>query len=240
MTYKRVVARRFGPPEVLEVEECARCAPRRGEVRVRVLTGSVCRPDLSVRQGASLYHGTPLGQKLPLVPGYAVIGKVDAIGAGVRGWTVGARVGALTVTGGYSEYLYLKPEKLIPVPLTVDPVAGVTVILNYIVAYQCLHRVAKVQPGETALIIGASGGIGTALMQLGRLAGLRMYGVASKAKHGALDAMGVTPIDYKTEDFVAVMRTAEPAGIDVVLDGMMRSADMARGLRVLRRGRSRP
>jgi NADPH:quinone reductase-like Zn-dependent oxidoreductase len=109
-------------------------------------------------------------------------------------------------------------------------------ILNYVVAYQVLHRSAQVEPGDKALIIGASGGIGTALLQLGRLAGLRMYGLASAAKHDVLAQYGATPIDYRTQDFVPVIRQAEPGDIDVVVDGMTRLDYIRRGLSLLRRG----
>jgi NADPH:quinone reductase-like Zn-dependent oxidoreductase len=210
--------------------------PAAGEVRIKVLAASVCRPDITVRTGEALYSGTPLGQKVPFVPGYSVIGVVDALGAGVTEVAVGDRVGALTVVGGYAEYLYWKCDRLIPVPTTLDPAEAVTLILNYIVAYQAMHRSAKVKDGDKVLIIGASGGIGTALLQLGNLAGLKMYGIASKSKHNILTEYGATPIDYHTQDFVEVIRQAEPDGLDVVLDGMMRLDYIRQGLALLRRG----
>jgi NADPH:quinone reductase-like Zn-dependent oxidoreductase len=108
--------------------------------------------------------------------------------------------------------------------------------LNYLVAYQALHRKAKVRAGEKALIIGASGGIGTALLQLGKLAGLTMYGIASKSKEGIVRELGAVPIDYRTQDFVEVIRGAEPEGIDVVIDGMMRRETIQGALSLLRRG----
>jgi NADPH2:quinone reductase len=83
-------------------------------------------------------------------------------------------VGALTAYGGYAAYINLKSAKLIPVPTDVDPAQAAPLILNYIVAYQCLHRVAKVMHGVKVLVVGASGGIGTAFLQLGNLAGLEM------------------------------------------------------------------
>jgi NADPH:quinone reductase-like Zn-dependent oxidoreductase len=104
------------------------------------------------------------------------------------------------------------------------------------VAYQTFHRSARVQAGETVLIIGASGGIGTALLQLGKLAGLKMYGIASKSKHHILAEYGATPIDYRTQDFVEVIRQAEPDGLDAVLDGMMRLDTIRGALSLLRRG----
>jgi NADPH:quinone reductase len=229
MKYKSVIVTRPGGPEVLQVIENNLHPPSVGEVRIKVLASTVCRPDITVRRGKALYSGTPLGQKIPFVPGYAIIGCVDMVGEGVTEVAVGDRVGALTVVGGYSEYLYWKSNRLIPVPTTLDPAEAVTLILNYIVAYQALHRSAKVKAGEKVLIIGASGGIGTALLQLGKLAGLKMYGIASKSKHHILTEYGATPIDYHSQDFVEVICQAEPDGIDAVLDGMMR-LDYIRGL----------
>jgi NADPH:quinone reductase-like Zn-dependent oxidoreductase len=92
--------------------------------------------------------------------------------------------------------------------------------LNYIVAYQTMHRSANVSAGDKALIIGASGGIGTAFLQLGKLAGLEMYGLASKGKHQILVEYGAVPIDYRTQDFVEVIRKEVPEGLDAVFDGI--------------------
>lgn len=236
MKYKSVLVSKHGGPEVLQVVENELRPPAVGRARIRVLAAAVSRPDVSVRQGKALYTGTPLEQKLPVTPGYAIIGDVDAIGEGVTQVAVGDRVGALTVVGGYSEYVYWKSDRLVPVPLSVDPAEAVTLILNYIVAYQALRRSAKVKSGDKALIIGASGGIGTALLQLGKLAGLEMYGLASKSKHYVLTEYGATPIDYRTQDFVEVIRKAEADGLDVVLDGMMRLDYVRRSLALLRRG----
>lgn len=235
MLYRSVIATSFGGPEVLQVIENELRPPYGGEARIKILAASVCRPDITVRRGESLYSGTPLGKKTPFVPGYSIIGDVEAVGEGVTSIAEGDRVGALTVTGGYAEYLYWQSDRLIPVPAALDPAEAVTLILNYIVAYQVLHRSAKVKAGDKVLIIGASGGIGTALLQLGRLADLKMYAIASKSKHDTLTEYGATPIDYHTQDFVEVIRQAEPEGLDAVFDGM--SGDyIRRGLLVLGRG----
>ena len=236
MTYKSVVATRLGSPAVLEVVENDRREPAAGEARIKVLAASVCRPDITVRSGEALYAGTPLGQKPPFVPGYSAIGVVDAVGEGVTEATVGDRVGALTVVGSYSEYLYWDATRLIPVPATLDPAEAVPLILNYIVAHQVLHRLAKVKAGGKALVVGASGGIGTALLQLGGLAGLTLYGLASKSKHPALVELGAIPIDYRSQNFVDVIRQAEPDGLDYVFDGMMSKEYVKRGFELLRRG----
>jgi NADPH:quinone reductase-like Zn-dependent oxidoreductase len=131
--------------------------------------------------------------------------------------------------------IYLGQEHLVPVPPSLDPAEVVTVVLNYVSAYQMLHRVAKVKAGDKALINGASGGIGTALLELGRLAGLKMFGTASPGKHHILTELGAIPIDYRTQDFVEVIRQAEPDGLDFVFDGMG-GEHGDRGVAVLRRG----
>jgi len=243
MKYKSIVVTQTGGPEVLKVAENDLRPPATGEARIKVLAAAVCRPDITIRTGESLYSGTPLGHKVPFVPGYTIVGVVEAVGPqkrpsrdGVRNTAVGDRVGALTVVGGYSEYVYWRTDRLIPVPLALDPAEAVTLILNYIVAYQVLHRSAKVIPGDKALMIGASGGIGTAVLQLGKLAGLKMYGIASRKKHPLLVEYGATPVDYQTQDFVEVIRQAEPDGLDVVLDGMARAETIRGGLSLLRRG----
>lgn len=215
MKYKSIIATRRGPPEVLKTIENDLREPKAGEVRIKILASSVTLPDVQAR-----YGHTPIAPKTPFVPGYIIIGVIDAIGKGVNDVTVGERVGALTISGGYAEYIFLGKEKLIPVPANLDPAEAVTLILNYLVAYQVLHRKAKVKSGDRVLIIGASGGVGTAFLQLGKLANLKMYGIASRSKHHILTETGAIPIDYHTQDFVEIIRQAEPDGLDAVFDGM--------------------
>jgi NADPH:quinone reductase-like Zn-dependent oxidoreductase len=232
MSYKRIVVTRRGPPDVLRVVETDLRAPSVSEVRVRVLATCVCRPDVQARYGFS-----PFAPSIPFVPGYAVVGEVDAHGSNVTRAAVGDRVAALMIVGGYAEYVYLRDEQIIPVPAGVEPAEAVTLVLNYLVAYQALHRSAKVRAGDKVLIIGASGGIGTAFLELGRLAGLTMFAIASKHKHAALVEYGATPIDYRSQDFVEVVRRAEPGGLHAVFDGVG-GGYLQRGLSVLRRGGS--
>jgi NADPH:quinone reductase-like Zn-dependent oxidoreductase len=231
MTYKSIVATRRGGPEVLQIIENELRPPAAGEVRIKTLAASVTLPEVEARYGRS-----PFPPKIPFTPGYAVVGEVEAVGQdNILSYKVGDRVAALTVYGGYSEYVYWPAKKLIPVPAELDPAQVVPLILNYIVAYQTLHRTARVKPGQTALIIGASGGIGTALLQLGQLAGLKMYGLASSSKHAALREYGATLIDYKTRDFVPLIRQLEPGGLDFIFDGM--GGDyLTRGFNLLKRG----
>ena len=230
MQYKSIIATARGGPEVLQVVENDLRAPSAGEARVRVLATPVCQDDVAVRLG-----NRPFLPKFPFVPGYATIGVVDALGEGVTRLALGDRVGALTNYGSYAEVVYWDAAKLVPVPSSLDPAEAATLMLNYLVGYQVLHRVAEVKPGDRVLIVGASGGVGTAFLQLGRLAGLVMYGLASRSKHPILIAYGATPIDYRTQDFVQVLRQAEPEGIDFVFNGMA-DAYFERGMAVLRRG----
>lgn len=215
LKYKSVTVIQRGGPEYLQVVENSLRIPEPGEARVKVLSAPVSLPDVEARYGRS-----PFKLKVPFVPGYAIVGDVDAIGSGIQNTSVGDRVAALTVYGGYSEYIYIREDQLIPVPSALDPAEVAPLILNYIVAYQTLHRTAKVKDGDKVLIIGASGGIGTAYLQLGKLANLNMYGIASKSKHQILTDYGAIPIDYRSQDFVKVIQQAEPGGLDVVFDGI--------------------
>ena len=163
--YERMVVAERGGPEVLQVAENVLRAPASGEVRVEVLAVPVSNPDVEARYGCSPFAPGRIPfvtESFPFVPGYAIVGVVDAIGDDVTDATAGDRVVALTVYGGYSEYIYLEESELIPVPAGLDPVKVAPLILDYLVAYQTLHRSARVQAGDTVLVIGASGGIGTA------------------------------------------------------------------------------
>jgi NADPH:quinone reductase-like Zn-dependent oxidoreductase len=230
MKYKSIIITRPGGPETLQPVENELRAPSVREARIKAQAVPVCLPDVTTRYGK-----TPFAPKFPFVPGYAVIGIVDAVGKEVDNVSVGDRVAALTAYGSYAEYVYWKAEELIPVPGSLDAAKAIPLILNYIVAYQIMHRTVKVKAGDKVLIIGASGGIGTAFLQLGKLAGLKMYGVASKNKHHILTEYGATPIDYRTQDFVEVIRKAESQGLEAVFDGM--GGDyFGRSYSLLRRG----
>ena len=230
MTYKSVMVTRRGGLEALQFVENDLRPPQEGEARIQMLATAVCQDDIAIRLG-----NRPFLKKPPFVPGYSFIGTVEATGEGVREVKVGDRVAALTQYGSHAEVIYWAANELVRVPEALDPAEAVTLILNYLVAYQILHRVAKVKAGDKVLIIGASGGVGTAFLQLGRLAGLEMYGLASPSKHKILAEYGATPIDYHTQDFVEVIRRAEPEGIDYVFNGMGEET-FERSLAVLRRG----
>ena len=210
MSYKSIiVTQRGGSPDTLKIVENQLRPPTEKEVRVRIQATPICQDDIAKRIG-----NRPFLPKIPFIPGYSILGKIDAIGSEVKTFSLGDRVAALTTYGGYSEYIYLDEEALVSVSEALDPAEAVTLMLNYLVAYQILHRFAKVKRGDKVLIIGASGGVGTAFLQLGEQAGLMMYGTASSGKHNTLTEYGVIPIDYKTQDFVEILNKVEPDGID--------------------------
>jgi NADPH:quinone reductase-like Zn-dependent oxidoreductase len=230
MRYRSITVTRRGGLEAVAVVEHPLHSPGPGEALVRVLTAPVCQDDVAIRRG-----NRPFLRRPPFVPGYAFIGEVAAVGPGAGPASAGDRVTALTRFDSHAEYIRWPTAELAPVPTDVDPVAAATIPLNYLVAHQVLHRVARVRPGRTALVIGASGGVGTAFLDLARLAGLRSYGTASPTKHQVVRDLGATPIDYHDTDLVATLRHAEPAGLDYVFNGMGPEY-LAPGLALLRRG----
>lgn len=230
MKYKSIIVTARGGPEVLEIVENELRPPSPAEARVKVLATPVVQDDIAVRKG-----NRPWLADTPYTPGYSILGIVDELGDDVTNVARGERVVALTQFGGHAEYIYWEAKQLVHVPPKLDPAMAVTLVLNYLVAYQTLHRVAQVKPGDKILVIGASGGCGTAYLQLGKLADLKMFGLASDSKHKILAEYGAIPIDYHTQDFVEVIRQAETEGLDYVFNGMGEEY-LRRGLGVLRRG----
>jgi NADPH:quinone reductase-like Zn-dependent oxidoreductase len=211
----RIIVTHYGGPDSLQVLEDERPEPKRGEVRVRVLAAGVSLPDLMMREG--IHPETP---RLPFTPGWDLIGVVDRIGDGVSGIELGQIVAALPINGAYAEFVCLRQRELIPVPPGLDAAEAVSLVLNYITAYQMLHRSAKVKQGQQALIHGAAGGVGSALLQLGRLAGLEMYGTCSSRGASVVSDLGAIPIDYRQLDFVNEIHSLTSEGVDVVFDGI--------------------
>ncbi|WNQ08820.1 medium chain dehydrogenase/reductase family protein [Paenibacillus aurantius] len=214
MGNKRVMVSEYGGPEKLQIHEEPLRPSQPHEVRIRVHSAGVALGDVMRREGKFLG-----GPATPFTPGYEAVGFVDEVGERIKGIPKGSR-GAVFYNGagGYAQYVYATADEFYPVPEGVDMGKAVAVILNYVTAYQMLHRVAKVVSGDQILIHGASGGTGTALLELGRLAGLRMYGTASAPKHDIVAGYGAVPIDYRSEDFVQLMRSRVPDGVDAVFD----------------------
>ncbi len=213
MKHTRIVVTHYGGPDALQVveEECPEPAP--GQVRVKVLAAGVSLPDILAREG--VHPETP---QPPFTPGWDLVGTVDRLGDGVSGIATGQTVAAMPISGAYAEFVCLPQQDLIPVPSGLDPAEAVSVVLNYITAYQMMHHAAKVESGQRALIHGAAGGVGTALLQLGGLAGLEMYGTCSPRGAATVAALGATPIDYRQHDFVEEIHRLTSEGVDVVFD----------------------
>src|SRR5215216_7246090 len=227
---KRVVIDHFGGPEVLTVEEDDIPQPGPGEVRVRVLAAGVSFSDALLRAGT--YLGGP---KPPFTPGYELVGVVEELGAGSSRLREGDRVGALTVWGADAERVCLPEKYAVEVPEDLDPAELVSLIFPYMTAYQMLHRTARVQSGETVLVHGGAGRVGTAALELGAVAGLRLYGTASARDRAAVERLGAVAIDYRNEDFLARVREPPGKGVDVVLDGLGGALSL-RSFRALRPG----
>jgi NADPH:quinone reductase len=208
----RVIVTHYGGPDALRVVEEGCPDPKNGEVRVRVLAAGVSLPDLLMREGVH-----PETHPVPFTPGWDLIGVVDRLGAGTSGIAPGQIVAALPISGAYAEFVCLPQRELVPVPSGLDAAEAVSLVLNYVTAYQMLHRSAKVRPGQRALIHGAAGGVGSALLQLGHLAGLEMYGTCSSRGASAVSELGAIPIDYQHLDFVKEIHRLTSEGLDVVL-----------------------
>jgi NADPH:quinone reductase-like Zn-dependent oxidoreductase len=236
MKHHRVVVTRHGGPDVLQVVEEDIPEPPAGEVRVKVLAAGVSAFDLMFRRSRSL-PGTP---RVPFTLGEDIVGVVDKVGDGVStvepGQTVAGATFCLGVGGGYAEFICLPASELVPVPSGVDPAEAVCVVVNYLTAHMAMHRSANIRSGERILVHGAAGGVGTALLELGKLAELEMYGTASKYNHELVSALGATPIDYRTEDFVERIRGFTGDGVDVVFDPIGGARQLWRSYRALRQG----
>ena len=211
-TMTEIVMPREGGPEVLETRRRALSAPGPGQAVVRVEAAGVAFSEVQMLKGR--YFGQP---KFPFVPGYDLVGEVESVGEGVDGGLLGKRVAALTETGAWAERVALDAKDLAAVPDGLDPADAAAAVTNGVTAWQMLHRAAKVRPGQTVLVHGASGGVGTLLVQLARLTGAKVIGTASARKHDYVRALGAVPVDYR-DDVPARVREISPGGVDAVFD----------------------
>lgn len=215
MPYLRVVLTDFGGPERLElrtVEDVPEPGP--GEVRVRVLVTSAAFTDVMIRKG--MYPDVK--EKPPFVPGYDLVGIIDALSSNVDGWSVGERVADLTTIGAYSKYICLPADRLARVPESVTDEDALSMILSAVTPYQMLHRVAKARAGQSLLIHGAGGAVGSAMLQLARDAGIAAFGTDIAEKHDLIRTFGAMAIDANAEDEQAAIRAADGEGVDFVFD----------------------
>ena len=218
MSWQHLRISRFGGPEVLEVvEEPTLPEPRSEEVRIKVLAAGTGFTDTMIRRGR--YPGI---KALPFTPGYDIVGMVDAIGASVVTPRKGEIVADLCVVGGYAQYAIRPARFLVPVPDGIDPAEAVCIPLAYLTAFQMLTRCRNLPPGSTILVIGASGTVGTALLDLARHLGLKAIGTCSEKSRPVVERFGAAAIDYHAGDFTTAVRQLTPrsAGVDIAFDAI--------------------
>lgn len=212
---RHVLLTKYGAPEVLELREAPDPDPGRDEVRIRVRAAGVNFAEVMARKG--LYPDAP---KLPFVPGYEVAGEIDAVGAAVNAFRPGDAVVAGVRFGGYADTVCTPARYVLPVPDGVPFERAAAVPVTYLTAHLLLHELARARTGETVLVHSLGGGVGIALLQLGRAAGVRVIGTASTPKHARLRELGAAHvIDGREQDFeAATVRFTDGAGVDAVFD----------------------
>src|SRR5579863_7181817 len=222
MPWQHLRISRFGGPEVLEiVEEPAIPEPAAGEVRIKVVAAGTGFTDTMIRRGRYPDYKGPL----PYIPGYDIVGIVEKTGPGVTMPQADQTVADLCVVGGYAQYAIRPVRFLVPVPDGVDPAEAVCIPLAYLTAFQMLTRYRRLSPGDTILVIGASGTVGTALLDLARHFGLKAIGTCSAANIATVEKFGAVAIDYRAGDFVASVRELTAgriggAGVDAAFDAI--------------------
>ena len=229
----RIEVRHRGGPDCLEPVEEPVPQPGAGEVRVRVQAAGVSAYDRMLRS-----HWFPGFPRTPYSPGLDAVGTVEALGSGVPDLEVGQLVagGPWPDGGGYARYVCRPAADFVPVPGGLDPAEVVCLVTDFLTAHQVMHDTAHVRSGERILAHGGAGGVGSAILQLGRVVGLQMYATASLANHELVSALGATPIDYRDEDFVERVRSLTGDGVDVVFDPIGGAAQLRRSYRCLRPG----
>jgi NADPH:quinone reductase-like Zn-dependent oxidoreductase len=206
-----------GPPETLLLKEAPDPNPRAGEARIRVEASGINFADVMGRMG--LYPDLP---KIPVVPGYEVAGRVDAVGEGVDPAWIGRNVFALTRFGGYADVVCAPTGRIFARPEGMSAEEGAAIPVNYLTAWQLIVVMGGLKAGETMLVHSAGGGVGVAATQIAKHLGAKVIGTASAAKHQELRALGVDHlIDYRTEDFEKRAREiTQGRGVELILDAV--------------------
>jgi len=223
---REMVLPRVGPADVLRERWRELPSPAPDEALVRVEATGVSFAEQQMRRGR--YFDQP---PFPLVPGYDLVGMVADVGREVREVSVGQRVAALTRIGAWTNYVLLPAADLIPVPEGVDPAEAEAVVVNGLTAWRMLHHLAEVERGQTIVVLGSNGGVGSTLVQLARLAGIHVIGTTSGRNRAAVRDLGAIPIDYRTDDVLARVLDISPGGVAAVFDhvggeGLRTSWDM--------------
>ncbi|MFI5687248.1 medium chain dehydrogenase/reductase family protein [Streptomyces sp. NPDC051636] len=200
-------------PEGLQIRHGVVPAAGPGQVLIRMEATGVSFAEQQMRRGR--YYDQPA---FPFVPGYDLVGTVLATGQGVEPGMVGIRVAALVKVGGWASHMLVDAADVVPVPDGIGAAEAETLVVNGVTAWQMLHRKARVRAGQTVVVHGANGGVGSVLVQLAQAAGAHVIGTASARHHDALRARGVVPVDYRTDDVAARIRELAPDGVNAVFD----------------------
>ncbi len=212
-TLTEVVVPGVVEPDGLIVQQRPVPRPQEGEALVEMLASGVSFAEQGMRRNR--YPGQP---KFPFVLGYDLVGVVTATGPGVDPALVGQRVAAVTKTGAWSTHALHDARDLVPIPDGIDPAEAETVVVNGVTAWQMLHGKARVRSGQTILVHGANGGVGSTLVQLALHAGIHVIGTAAPRHHTALSRLGVDPIDYDDPRLADRVRRLAPDGVDAAFD----------------------
>ena len=205
----------FGAIDRFGLEEVALPKPGAGELRIEVEATALGFVDQLVMRG--LYQVKPA---LPFVPGGEIVGIIDAIGAGVEGFAIGQRVATWQYGGGLADRAIIEQRYTVAVPDTLDPADAAAILLDYLTAYYALFDRGSLRPGQSLLVTGASGGVGSAAVQLAKAAHASVIGLASgEAKMRHVAAIGVDLVlDYRDDDWRAQLKAKVAGGVDMVFD----------------------
>lgn len=207
---KTIMVREAGRVETSEKSEAL--APASGRTRIRVKYAGIGFADVMAVRG-----GYPLAPKRPFSPGYEFFGMVED--PGDSGLVRGRRVaGMIPAMGAYRESIDVESRYVVPVPPGLGDETAALLPLNYLTAYAMIERCARLQSGQSFLIHGAAGGVGTAALELARLLGLRAYGSASASKHDLVASLGGVPLRREDERWKEELERLEPDGVDAAFD----------------------
>jgi NADPH:quinone reductase-like Zn-dependent oxidoreductase len=208
---KKVLITEFGDESKLAIVEADLPEPPAGEVQVAVEYSVVSGSDVNMRRGTY-----PFQKKAPLTPGYSILGTVLRNGKGCSQFKIGDRVACLSKYEGQAQRINLPERYLVPVPDSVDPKAAVALVLDWVTAYEMLHRAAHVKSGQKIFVHGLSGAVGGALLALAGIEGAQVFGTASSSKHEELQKLGAVPFDYANKNWISQMQQSD--GVDAVFD----------------------
>ena len=214
---ERVVIPAYGPASVLKLIQEPMPVPKRGEVRIKVEAAGVSWGDVNQRSGL-FYAGAP---EMPYTPGYDVVGTVDAVGEDAGAIRVGSRVVAFTLFGGYARFVCVPASRVVDrVSRDLDAAKLVALVLNYTTAFQMLRRVAAVREGQSILVYGASGGVGSAVLDLARHFGVTVAAAVSKRWQPAFKEQAALLFDDHDPAARQRVREFRPDGFDAAFDAI--------------------